>query len=78
MWPAWCEFASHFNRSPAELNAEHIRAYQIHLLNQHVTWSLFNQTVCTLRFLYGTTLGKPGLVPFIPYGWRNGRFYPEC
>ena len=61
-------FASHFNRSPAELNAEHIRAYQIHLLNQHVTWSLFNQTVCALRFLYGTTLGKPGLVPFIPYG----------
>jgi integrase/recombinase XerD len=61
-------FANHFQRSPAELDAEHIRAFQLHLLNQQVTWSLYNQTVCALRFLYGTTLGKPDLVPFIPYG----------
>jgi integrase/recombinase XerD len=61
-------FASHFDRSPAELTTEHIRAYQLHLLKQHATWSVYNQTVCALRFLYGTTLGKPDLVQRIPYG----------
>jgi site-specific recombinase XerD len=61
-------FANHFQRSPADLNAEHIRAFQLHLLSQQVSWSLYNQTICALRFLYGTTLRQPDLVPFIPYG----------
>jgi integrase/recombinase XerD len=60
-------FAGHFGRSPAELSTEHIRAYQIHLLEKQATWSLYNQTVCALRFLYGTTLGKPHVVQLIPY-----------
>jgi integrase/recombinase XerD len=34
------------------------------------SWSLFNQTACALRFFYGTTLGRPDQVPFIPYGKR--------
>jgi integrase/recombinase XerD len=63
-------FARHFGRSPAELGAEHIRAFQIHLLQRQADWSLYNQTVCALRFLYGTTLGKPDVVQLIPYGKR--------
>jgi site-specific recombinase XerD len=35
-----------------------------------VSWSLFNQTVCALRLLYGTTLDRPDQVPFIPFGKR--------
>jgi len=28
---------------------------------KRTSWTLFNQTVCALRFLYGTTLQRPGL-----------------
>jgi integrase/recombinase XerD len=63
-------FARHFGRSPAELGSEEIRCFQIHLLQQRATWSLFNQTVCALRFLYGVTLGRPAVVHTIPYGKR--------
>ena len=61
-------FARHFGRSPETLGAEEIRAYQLHLLDRRVSWSLFNQTVCALRFLFRTTLGRPELIEMIPYG----------
>src|SRR5205823_441047 len=37
-------FAAHFGRSPDQLGAEHIRDFQLHLLRQRVSWSVFNQT----------------------------------
>jgi integrase/recombinase XerD len=61
-------FTRHFGRSPAESTVEHIRAFQIHLLQQQAAWSVYNQSVCALRFLYRTTLGRPELVQLIPYG----------
>lgn len=63
-------FAKHFGRSPDLLGPEEVRAFQLHLLAQHVSWSSFNQAVCALRFLYGTTLGRPEQLPMIPYGKR--------
>jgi site-specific recombinase XerD len=63
-------FARHFGRSPDLLGAEEIRTFQLHLLEQKVSWSQFNQVVCALRFLYGTTLGRPEQLPLIPYGKR--------
>jgi integrase/recombinase XerD len=61
-------FVTHFRRSPDQLGAEHVRDFQLHLLQQRVSWSLFNQTVCALRFFYAVTLQRPGLVAMIPYG----------
>src|SRR5262245_2869046 len=61
-------FARHCRRSPADLGAEDVRTFQLHLLDQRATWSLYNQTVCALRFLYGVTLGRPDVVYAIPYG----------
>jgi len=61
------QFAKHFHTSPDHLGAEHIRTYQLHLLQQHVSKSIFIQTVCALRFLYETTLGRPWMVDYIPY-----------
>jgi integrase len=59
-------FAAHFGRSPEQLGAEEVRAFQLHLLEQRVSWSLFNQAVCA-RLLYRLTL-QPDLVTMIPYG----------
>ena len=63
-------FAKHFNRSPEDLGAEEIRAFQLHLLHEHVSWSQFNQIVCALRLLYTVTLRRPGMVTMIPFGKR--------
>ncbi len=61
------QFAKHFHTSPDHLGPEDIRTYQLHLLQQHVAKSIFIQTVCALRFLYETTLGRPWMVDYIPY-----------
>jgi integrase/recombinase XerD len=61
-------FARHFGRSPDQLGPEHVRQYQLHLLEQRASWCRFNQTVAALRFFYGTTLGRPEVVTVIPYG----------
>jgi len=63
-------FAKHFGRSPDLLGPEEVRTFQLHLLERRVSWSSFNQAVCALRFLYGTTLGRPEQLTLIPYGKR--------
>jgi integrase/recombinase XerD len=61
-------FAKHFGKSPEVLAQEEIRAYQVYLVNEkHVSWSLFNQTVCALRFLYRKTLQKDWAIEHIPF-----------
>ena len=45
------KFARHFGRSPEELGPEEIRQYQVFLVQQKkVSWSYFNQAVCSLRW----------------------------
>jgi site-specific recombinase XerD len=61
------QFAKHFKTSPDHLGPEHIRTYQLYLLKQQVSESIFIQTVCALRFLYETTLHRPWMVEYIPY-----------
>jgi site-specific recombinase XerD len=66
------QFAKHFRTSPANLGPDQIRQYQLHLVQEgKVGWSVFNQTVCALRFLYGTTLHKDWAVPRIPFPRRE-------
>lgn len=67
-------FARHFGKSPTELGPEHIRAYQTVMVERkRVSWTLLNQTVCALRFLYGTTLQRPGLIEQIPFARQPKR-----
>ncbi len=61
------QFAKYFGVSPDQLGAEHIRTYQLHLLDQHVDVSIVIQTVCALRFLYEKTLHRPWTVDDIPF-----------
>lgn len=65
---AVAQFSRHFERSPAELGPEHIREYQTYLVNtKRVSWSVFNCAVCSLRFIYKVTLGKPWMIEHIPF-----------
>src|SRR5690606_34580692 len=59
-------FTSHFKQAPTRLGLAEIREFQLHLINQGVSWSLFNQTVCALRF-YCVTLRCDFAVTHIPY-----------
>jgi integrase/recombinase XerD len=62
------QFAQHFGTPPDRLGPDHIRTYQLFLIEgQKVSWSTFIQTVCALRFFYDKTLGRPGMVEHIPF-----------
>lgn len=63
-------FAKHFGVSPERLKPEHLRAYQQHLIARQVSWSMFNQAVCALRFLYQVTLGRPQAIRHLPFAKR--------
>jgi len=59
--------ARHFGCSPESLTPDQLRDFQLHLIAQSVSWSLFNQVACALRFLYKYALDRPDFVPFIPF-----------
>ena len=66
------DFARHFGTPPDRLGPEHIRTYQLYLVQQKkVAWPTFNQTVCALRFFYHTTLGAAWMIENIPYSRRQ-------
>jgi site-specific recombinase XerD len=67
-------FARYFRKSPDELGPEHIREYQVFLVNtRKVSWPVFNQAVSALRFFYKTTLGKPWMIEHIPFPKQEKR-----
>jgi site-specific recombinase XerD len=62
------QFVGYFMRPPTELGLEHIREYQVYLTERlQVSWQMFNQTVCALRFFYSVTLKSDLEVRRIPY-----------
>jgi site-specific recombinase XerD len=70
--------ARYFRRSPEELGSKHIRAYQIHFVEEKkCSWSRFNQTVCALRFHYRNTLRRDSAVTHIPFP-RKQKKLPLC
>jgi len=61
-------FAKHFDRSPDQLGPTEIRSFQVHLVDEKKSsWTVLNQTVCALRFLYTITLDKDWAIRHIPY-----------
>jgi site-specific recombinase XerD len=64
---AVARFARHFGRSPEQLDAEQVRQYLLHLVeDEHAGWSRYNQARCALQFLYRVTLGKDQQLARIP------------
>lgn len=61
-------FIKFHNKSPDVLNPEDIKKYQVHLVNEKkVSWTVFNQSVCAIRFFYTTTLNNEWDIKHIPY-----------
>ena len=66
------EFARHFSKPPDQLDAEHIRCYQLFLIKQkRVSQSTYIQIVCALRFFYTHTLGRKIGIERIPFPRRE-------
>jgi integrase/recombinase XerD len=56
-------FARYFNTSPDRLGPEHIRTYQLYLIQEkQLAWSSYCQILSALRFLYEVTLGQDWVV----------------
>ncbi len=52
-------FALRFNRSPEQLGPEHVRAYQLYLIQERkLSASSVNVAIAALKFLYGVTLRR--------------------
>jgi site-specific recombinase XerD len=67
---AVAKLARHCRTSPDQLSPEQVRPFQLHLVTQHVSFSLLNQVTAGLRFFYAVTLGRPDVVTKIAYGKR--------
>src|SRR5918912_558951 len=53
-------FARHYGRSPEQLNAEQVRSYLLHLLNERkLSWPAIHVARAALRFLYVRVLKQP-------------------
>ena len=61
------KFSEFFERSPAKLSTEDVRAYQLHLVSKGAAWASLNQAVCALRFFYKVTLGQAQIPERVPY-----------
>lgn len=66
--------ARFYGRSPDRITPEEIRTFQLHLRQRCVSWGLFNQVVCGLRFFFTITLGQPNLCLTSPMA-KNPRLY---
>ena len=59
-------FAQHFHTSPEPLGPEHVRTYQLFLVqDKQLAWPTVVQTVCALRFFYRVTLRRPMMLEYI-------------
>ncbi len=66
------EFARHFSKPPDQLEAEHIRCYQLFLIKEkRVSLSTYIQIVCALRFFYTHTLSRKIAIERIPFPRRE-------
>jgi integrase/recombinase XerD len=61
------QFARYFGKCPTMLGPDHVRRYQLHLVQEkRASWSQVAQSVAALRFLYGVTLRKHWVVAKLP------------
>ena len=64
-------FAREFEKPPGQLGLAEIRAFQVRLIEKQVSWTVFNQAVCAIRFFYRVTLPRDFAVEQIPFAKRK-------
>lgn len=72
---AVAKFSRYFGRPPDQLDVEDVRAWQVYLVAQGISWPSLNQKVCALRFFYGITMGRNEMPERIAYA-REPRKLP--
>jgi site-specific recombinase XerD len=72
---AVAKFSRYCDRSPDRLGLEDVRAFQVYLVSQGISWPALNQTVCALRFFYGVTRNRAEIPERIAYA-RTPRKLP--
>ena len=61
-------FARYYGKSPAFLGPEHIRKFQLHMINDRkCSSSHLNVTVSALKFFYTVTLDKSWVIEQVPF-----------
>ncbi len=78
---AVAKFGQYFDRSPDLLGLENVRAFQVYLVAQGISWPALNQTVCALRFFYDNTLSRAKIPERIAYAHtprKSERFPRAC
>jgi len=61
------QFAKHHHRSPAQMGADDVRQFLLHLIVERgVSRSTIKQARASLRFLYAVTLGRPVEIDWLP------------
>jgi len=67
-------FVRYFNISPDKLTKEHIFEYQRFLIDSDVSWTIFNQSVCSIRFFYNKVIGNYWIIQHIPFKKKDTNF----
>jgi len=63
------------DRSPDRQGLKDVRAFQVCLVSQNISWLAPNQTVCALRFFFGVTLNGAEIPERMAYA-RSPRKLP--
>ena len=63
---AVAKYAQYFHRSPGELDYEHVRQYQLHLVQSGWKTGYVNRTMSAVRFFYKVTMGRQDALEMIP------------
>jgi integrase/recombinase XerD len=72
------KFAAFYMRSPEELGEAEVRAFLLHQIEvDQLAYASYRQVYAALKFLYGTTLGRPGVVARIPFPKRQPSRLPQ-
>ena len=68
------KFAAHFMCSPADMGADHVRRFLLHLVeDRHVSRETIRQVRCALRFLYMVTLNRAVEIEWLPVPRKTRR-----
>jgi integrase/recombinase XerD len=72
------KLAAFYMRSPEELGELEVRAFLLQQIEvEQLAYASYRQVYAALKFLYGVTLGRPGVVSRIPFPKRRPPALPK-